>query len=176
MQSKEDLGNELSELAEKVRSLAADGSDLDALLAALHALHEKIILLKHYGLLHPGPVKPVEKISPDIYPDIINEVRTGESLLDKFPKNEDGSLPHRFQRKKIDELRSFIGLNERFRFINGLFAGKPNEFAAALNQLDMFTSFPEAESYLSGLKDIYKWEDDHELVAHFRELVYRRFL
>ncbi len=57
------------------------------------------------------------------------------------------------------DLKSMIGLNDRFRFVNELFGGSPDEFNAALNQLNTMESYSEAEDYLDRLGSVYNWKE-----------------
>lgn len=83
---------------------------------------------------------------------------------------------NRAARKPIPDLKAAISINDKFRFINELFGGNATEYHIALNQINTCSGFEEADIYVSNVKDIYKWEDDHEVVIFFLELVERRFL
>jgi hypothetical protein len=78
--------------------------------------------------------------------------------------------------KPIPDLKAAISINDKFRFINELFGGNATEYHIALNQINTCSGFEEADIYVSNIKDIYKWEEDHEVVTFFLELVERRFL
>ncbi len=69
-----------------------------------------------------------------------------------------------------------INLNDKFRFINELFAGNANEYNIAIEQLNNVNSMDEATAYTKGLKSIYNWNDDHEMVKNMNSLIHKRFL
>jgi hypothetical protein len=69
-----------------------------------------------------------------------------------------------------------INLNDKFRFINELFAGNSNEYHIAIDQLNAVNSLDEANAYIKGLKSIYNWKDDHEMVKNINGLIQKRFL
>ena len=69
-----------------------------------------------------------------------------------------------------------INLNDKFRFINELFAGNANEYNIAIEQLNAVNSMDEATAYIKGLKSIYNWIDDHEMVKNMNGLIQKRFL
>ena len=69
-----------------------------------------------------------------------------------------------------------INLNDKFRFINELFAGNANEYNIAIEQLNAVNSMDEATAYIKGLKSIYNWNDDHEMVKNMNGLIQKRFL
>ena len=69
-----------------------------------------------------------------------------------------------------------INLNDKFRFINELFASNANEYHIAIEQLNNVNSLDEANAYIKGLKAIYDWKDDHEMVKNMLALIQKRFL
>jgi hypothetical protein len=68
-----------------------------------------------------------------------------------------------------------IGINDKFRFINELFAQNPAEYNIALEQLSNLHNWPETEMYLSSLKTLYAWKEQQDVVKHFYSLFKRRF-
>jgi hypothetical protein len=68
-----------------------------------------------------------------------------------------------------------INLNDKFRFINELFAGNANEYNIAIEQFNTVNSMDEANAYIKGLKSIYNWNDDHEMVKNMNGLIQKRF-
>ena len=69
-----------------------------------------------------------------------------------------------------------INLNDKFRFINELFAGNTNEYNIAIEQLNNVDSMDEANAYIKGLKSIYNWDDNHEMVKNMNGLIQKRFV
>ncbi len=95
----------------------------------------------------------------------------------KEPKKKNAeSVAEKLQHNKISDLKSAIGINEKFQFINELFEGNMKEYTVAVDQVNSFSTHAEAESYLANLQDIYKWEDENSIVGNFKELVQRRFI
>ena len=187
MLNKADIKKEISELAEKIKTLTSDCTDLNALQKSLQDMNEKLIILKYLETI-PEEKKPEPqgKISPDVFPDIQEEMRKENpvdlfgneiSVHDKISKSkENQSLAGQLQNKKIDDLKDVIGINEKFRFINDLFDGNANEYNVAINQINTFKLLGEADNYLANLKAVYKWNGENITVLNFTELVYRRFL
>lgn len=90
-------------------------------------------------------------------------------------KKSDESVAEKLQHKKIADLKSVIGINEKFQFINELFEGSMNEYNVALDQINNFSSLNEAITYLANLKEVYKWNSENPIAINFQELVERRF-
>lgn len=68
-----------------------------------------------------------------------------------------------------------ININDKFRFINELFSGNANEYQMAIEQLNATTNKLEANVFLDGLKNIYAWKEENELVKSLMSLVAKRF-
>lgn len=100
-------------------------------------------------------VKPIEVATPPV------EKKSVEIV---FEKPEIKSYP-----------KLAINLNDKFRFINELFAGNANEYNIAIEQLNTVNSMDEATAYTKGLKSIYNWNDDHEMVKNMNGLIQKRF-
>lgn len=68
-----------------------------------------------------------------------------------------------------------IGLNDKFRFINELFAQNSSEYGIALEQLNNLRSWNETEIYFNSLRGLYEWKMDSEVAKHFYNLLKKRF-
>ena len=92
------------------------------------------------------------------------------------PSVEDTSVAHQLERDVINDLQSAIGLNERFLYINELFAGDGDAYNAAVLQLDSFANLPEALKYVRAeLSDRYTWDQEQESTISFYSLIERRY-
>lgn len=69
-----------------------------------------------------------------------------------------------------------ISINDKFRFINELFKGNVNEYNIAVEQINTLKNNDEGVVYLKGLKSIYGWDDEHEMVKKLHLLTQKRFL
>lgn len=68
-----------------------------------------------------------------------------------------------------------ININDKFRFINELFASNANEYNIAIEQINAVNSPAEMTSYLKGLKSIYGWDEENEVVKKLYVLAQKRF-
>ena len=85
----------------------------------------------------------------------------------------DENTSHTSSRKRIPNLA--VNLNDKFRFINELFAQNDSEYHIALEQINNLKNWGDAEIYLNSLKSLYEWRDDVEVVKYFYSLVKKRF-
>jgi hypothetical protein len=92
-----------------------------------------------------------------------------------FGGKKEESVAEKLQHNKITDLKASIGINEKFQFINELFEGNMKEYNVAVDQINSFSSHSEAESYISNLENVYKWQADNHIAEGFKELVERRF-
>lgn len=75
----------------------------------------------------------------------------------------------------LKDVRNFIGINEKFQFINELFHSSINEYNVAINQINSFEKESEIDYYLTKLKEVYKWDDENAQLASFAETIKKRF-
>jgi len=183
----------IHDIAERIK---ANSSEPDLLLKDVAHLYEMIILLKHL----PEEVKSNETIKEEKVEvkvekktteplDLFSLAETPESAKTETPpplqketskvthlkKKNDESVREKIQHNKITDLKSAIGINEKFQFINELFDGNMKEYTVAIDQLNSFSSNTEAESYIANLEEVYKWKPDNNIADNFKELVERRF-
>jgi hypothetical protein len=92
------------------------------------------------------------------------------------PSVKETSVAHQLERTVVNDLQSAIGLNERFLYINELFAGDGDAYNAAVLKLDSFANLPEALKYVRAeLSDRYTWDQEQESTISFYSLIERRY-
>ncbi len=93
----------------------------------------------------------------------------------KLSGDKDLILTH-LKLKPIHDLKSGIGLNEKFLFIRELFANDHQAYADAVDALNSRANVEEAEAYIaSELLPRYGWEMEKEALVNFLHLILRRF-
>lgn len=148
-----DLIAELSQLNGNGGLLPDTNSqDVQLLRKKIRELHDRLTVLEH--LLEYPPPAPV---SAPV--DGINTSPLGNPTLKTTVKKKD--------------LKSSIGLNDRFRFVNELFGGNSPEFNAAVDQLESMENKDEAEDYLDRLSGVYHWDKSGPAYSDFLQLVHR---
>ncbi len=125
-------------------------------------------------------INPLSKIA-SLFDDGVSvheKSRESFSILDKFiKKKEDTSLIEMLKHTPISDLKSAIGINEKFQFINELFGGNYEDYNASIDLLNKCKSFTDAEIFIAeNIFDKYTWEAENRNVADFMDLVERRFL
>ncbi len=122
------------------------------------------------------PVPAVEKpvVNEELSESADSSDEEDVSLNDNF-KTEDSSLATQFTKAPISDLKSHIGINRKFLYINDLFKGSNEAYNAAIDKLNTFETKTEAFLYLEELKIKENWEIGHQSVVSFTDIVERRF-
>lgn len=129
----------------------------------------------------PGPdqSKPVS-VPVDLFgiPTIADKLKSDTpSLNDKITSGRnDLSLADRMQLKPIADLKTAIGLNDKFQFINELFEGSADRYTEAVNLLNSCAGISEGEMLLSDLKTRYNWSEQNQVWKKLQEFVIRRYM
>ncbi len=116
-------------------------------------------------------LKKTEKTKPVFDLFSINE----ESIADKFVKENDNSVAAKISKKKTSDLKSIIGINEKFLFINELFNGNMHDYNEAVNSLNSFTNHEEASNYIGSLKQNKDWDDNSQAYKILNDFVVQIF-
>lgn len=100
-----------------------------------------------------------------------------QSLNDQINKEKDDkSIAAKLLLKPIKDLKSAIGINDKFKFMNELFEGNMNEYNQAIDALNNFSSELEAMECLDSLFLVYKWKNDSDAYTEFRNYIIRRYI
>jgi hypothetical protein len=110
------------------------------------------------------PVKPIEVKKEEVKP-----VEVIQPVVEK-------PITPMAEVKPVKTLPNIvININDKFRFINELFASNANEYNIAIEQINAVNSPAEMTSYLKGLKSIYSWDEENEVVKTLYTLAQKRF-
>lgn len=105
--------------------------------------------------------------------EVIAEKRTS---LNDILKEEKKEVVHKLKDTPIKDLRKGIGINDRFTFVSELFRGDDAMYERSIKTINSFHIYSEAEYWINReLKFKLGWNDSKETVAHFYNLVRRRF-
>ena len=124
--------------------------------------------------LNPTPKIPEEKkifIHPDS--DLFSEPKP--SVADKLSANSDPSLGEKMQQKQIDDIKSAIGINDKFLFINELFAGDLKNYNRAVDQLNLANTKDEALLTFNSFKQKFNWTEKDDAVVKLKSILNRKY-
>jgi hypothetical protein len=127
--------------------------------------------------------KPLSSSKPsydlfDTQPSTIAEKYAGNSqtLNDNLLKQQkEKILAEELQLKHIAKLKSAIGINDKFLFINELFEGNMREYDIAITQLDNFHSFNDALEYINQMNEKFEWSTNSTSLIKLKDFLKRRY-
>jgi hypothetical protein len=121
------------------------------------------------GATEKEPVPEQPKTTLDLFGE--QTTTLADSLKDKPEKR----VADKLQGEKVNDIKSTIGINEKFSFINELFDGSLKNYEEALAKLNQCHSGEEAGRVLDELLESYSWEKENTTALSFIELVHRKF-
>lgn len=102
------------------------------------------------------------------------ELSTPETLGDRM-MGEDHSLAARLQQNPVRDLKSAIGINDKFLFVNELFGGSMEKYNKSIENLNDLKTMNGAMIYLNELKIELQWNSSNEAYQKLADLVRRKF-
>lgn len=102
------------------------------------------------------------------------ELSTGETLGEKM-MGEDHSLAAKLQQNSVPDLKSVIGINDKFLFVNELFGGSMEKYNKSIENLNDLKTLNGAMIYLNELKIELQWNSSNEAYLKLKELISRKF-
>ncbi len=121
----------------------------------------------------PDPDQPGEKYQRITF-DLFSE-GSGATLADRLREGQEKRIADKLQENKVADLRTTIGINDKFLFINELFEGNMRIYDEAIQKLNASTTMAQADMLLLDLKIVYNWDSESPTVKKFVELVRRKF-
>lgn len=171
--------------------------ELELITAKIRKLHEKSIVYNHmhyleeqgYFFTAQKPAESVENtnvvINDSVVQDTDNsgllEIKDDTLLVSSAqldaPSKEiiQPTAPVVEKKSPLQDLNSFISLNNKYMFISQLFWGNADEYRSSIQEINQFTSKAEAEDYLKLLAIKFKWPAEGEALESFFNCVRNRF-
>ena len=101
-----------------------------------------------------------------------NSTSINDTFAGDAPKK---TVADKLSRQPIKDLKSAIGLNQKFLLMNDLFDGENELFNNAINKINAFNTLPEAIVFIEGELSS-AWDKENSSVLNFMDLVERRFM
>ncbi|MGB3589839.1 MAG: hypothetical protein WBA23_25040 [Tunicatimonas sp.] len=125
--------------------------------------------------------KPTLTSDPEIEGDTDQEVVTPtdpRTLHDYLSgqSSANTTLTEIQKKHKMESIREYIGVNQRYMFIRELFGNDPQEYQQAIHEIDQKSSYVEAFNFLRHeFAQKYHWKMDSEEVVELLEIVSKRY-
>lgn len=88
----------------------------------------------------------------------------------------DKTMAEKISKSSKPSLKSAIGINDKFLFINQLFKGDLHNYNKAIDKLNACDSIELATGILEDLRSAHNWENGDETYQKLEDLVIRKFL
>ncbi len=87
-------------------------------------------------------------------------------------KKEEAKQPSKIN---LTDIKSAIGINDKFQIANELFEGNMQEYEIAIQQFNSSENMESATMYFNSLQKLYNWDLEHETVKRLLNLIERRY-
>jgi hypothetical protein len=102
---------------------------------------------------------------------------TLKSVHEKFSaEKNDKTVAEKIGKSSTSNLKSAIGINDKFLFINQLFKGDLQGYNKAIEKLNSCTAIELATTALEELKAAYNWDNGDEAYQKLEDLVIKKLL
>ena len=174
--TRKELGKEIEVLIRTIKihydtigeEIRIPGIELELITSKIRKLYEKSIVYNYLYSLEEEQLRNHKKLSVNI--DDSNLVLRKRSDFNKEQTLETETESVEPQKKSAKNIKSLIGINDRFLFTKELFGGNALEYNEAIDKLSATTS-AEIPNCLEELQQKYKWNKESETVNSFVLLV-----
>ncbi len=90
-------------------------------------------------------------------------------------QHEDNTLAAKLQQKPVHDLKSVIGINDKFLFVNELFGGSMERYNRSIDNLNDVKTLNGALIYLNELRIELQWNSSNEAYRKLSNLISRKF-
>ena len=157
-------------LVEKLTNQLADKADKSQLkqtavqlLAALSESDQFNNLPNNVSVMIPEATEATEEVTEEVVEEVLVKIQNTE-------------LQEKLALDPIKDLKTAIGVNDKFQFTATLFNGDEKAFEMAVKTINGFKIYAEAQFWIkSNLREQNKWDETAEVVKAFDLLVKRRF-
>jgi type IV secretory pathway VirB10-like protein len=138
------------------------------ILIAEAPVKKEALITEHIQEL-PVPPQPVKAEEPVVQPEPV-------PVINKPPVEKAAApIAPAVQKKALPDLKSAMGINDKFQFTNELFKGNMQEFNIAIEQLNAADTLASALNYLKSMQPLYGWDEENETFKRLLNIVNRRY-
>lgn len=98
-------------------------------------------------------------------------------VVENVPVNQaDNTVVNKLRGKGITNIKSAIGINDKFQYLNDLFKGNVQDYNESLDALNNFSTLEQAEAHFNALRSKFGWDMENTSATGLYELVIRRYV
>jgi len=131
----------------------------------------------------PKKIKPEKPTSSDLFSTTEKTIvadkfkESSKSVNEKFSgEKNDKTVAGKIGKSSITSIKSAIGINDKFLFINQLFKGDLHEYNKCIDKLNACDTIEVATQALEELKEEHRWNNVDEAYQKLEDLVIRKLL
>ncbi|MCK4568743.1 MAG: hypothetical protein KAT76_00550 [Bacteroidales bacterium] len=113
-----------------------------------------------------------EEPTPKTTADLFSGATT---IADSFQAEKDNTIAATVTPQAVQDLKTAIGINDKFLFINDLFNGNPTDYNDAIEKLNMAKGADESVQALDGFREQFGWTDQSEAFGRLRKIVHSKY-
>ncbi len=117
----------------------------------------------------PAQQKQVHKSTIDLF-------TAPKTIADTFKNTGDNSYAALMRKNPINDIKTAIGINEKFLFINTIFDGEISLYNKVIDRLNELPDFYLALHFIDELKANYEKETNKDAFVKLLEIVKRKYL
>lgn len=164
------------------------GPEAEDVIEPIHQIPDEIVLQVETIEEKPAEAEPIKEM-PDSQSSSFDLFSEGEMMVaDKYktPENtvhdngskevDNDSIAAKIQHTPINDLKAYIGINDRFIFINELFHGNMNAYSKAIDDLNSCENSEGAIEYLGELKKQNNMIEELDSFKRLHDFVQRKYL
>ena len=99
-----------------------------------------------------------------------------ETIADKLSSEKQKTVADKLSHDNQNNLRKFIGINEKFLLINELFNGDLSRYNSAIDELDSMQTAEGANTCLIELQVQNQWDEESDAYVKLKELLEKKFV
>lgn len=101
--------------------------------------------------------------------------KTQKTLHEQLASAPSPTLADLHRRNKIESIKKYITLNQKFMFVNELFSGSQADYQEAVDKLESSANHRDALANLKTYREKHQWDNEAEEVNEFLEIVAKKF-
>jgi len=125
------------------------------------------------------PKPETQKTAIDLFgtelPPPAEKPKPEKKIEKKEERKEEKSIVTNIRKPAITDIKTAIGINDKFQFANELFDGNMQEYEIAIQQLNTADTIESASEYFMSIQQLYNWDSESETVKRLFDLVERRY-
>lgn len=128
-----------------------------------------------FSKIEESEITPISS-QRDLMDQISEDEKSAFSINEKLASEKKASVAEKLQQSKIDDLRTVIGINQKFLFMNDLFEGEKAHYDHTIDKINSLNSKHDVDAYLNNeVTSKFNWDSNNESVKSFKAIVERKF-